>query len=320
MNGASTMTMFTEEAEVRLHQYLDDVRAAANGLIDVDPDEVVGDVREHVEMAFHNAEVPITLLTLEKVLAQLGPPNGWTRDSEKKSTLRQLWERVVAAVVWVRLWGERHYEKTMRSDNAVFAKLSQVLRFGPDEYRLSYLAFGLFTIGVIVWPLLIPAYFLGRAALSLSAGRELGGRKWLVYPPIVLISVPLLLVTLIGPILAGAALADLAVGKAIMAHRHGNEDKLEFVMGLQYIEAIPGQMGLKMIIAALFGALTAFGVWYTTLGIVGSKFPRTLEMVFVPFLNNIEQSTYKTMTFVGAIALMISAILGFRYLQSSGLI
>ena len=317
MTGATTMIQFTSEAEERLAGYLDDVRKAAAELVDVDPDEVAADVHEHVEMALHDAIEPISLLTLEKVLAQLGPPEGWTRDGERKWLPIRLWQRLGALVTKVRIWGERRYEKTMRSDYAAFDKLSRVLRFGPEEYRLAYFTFALFTLGVIVWPLLIPAYFLGRAALAASHGRDLGVRRWLIYPPVVLFSGLLLLAILVVPILAAAIATGSYTFEAIEIFKRGNAEDAEFAEHL--LQGIPSPLAAKPLVAALFAGFAALGVWYTLLGIVARQFPRTVQLMFVPFLDELDRPAFRTIAKVGLIALLASAFFAYRYWQASGL-
>ena len=66
------------------------------------------------------------------------------------------------------------------------------------DWRLAYVAFGLFAFGMIAFPLfpafLIASYFAARAQVSLARerGEALGARKWLVYPPMVIVSIVLL--------------------------------------------------------------------------------------------------------------------------------
>ncbi|HEY0593281.1 MAG TPA: hypothetical protein VGF40_16030, partial [Thermoanaerobaculia bacterium] len=124
----------------------------------VDPDEVERDIRDHVDSALRTAEDPVSRASLDDVLARLGDPSQWVPDDELPAW-RRVWRRVA---------------------------------YGPEEWRLPYLSFGLVVAALVTLPiggalLLIPAWLVSRAALDLPAMRPetLGARKWLIYPPLV---------------------------------------------------------------------------------------------------------------------------------------
>src|SRR5262245_42742041 len=77
MTGVRAMIEFTPSAEARLAHYLEQVRAALAGSPDVNPDEIVADIQEHVETELRGAPKPVSLGDLEGVLDRLGPPSNW---------------------------------------------------------------------------------------------------------------------------------------------------------------------------------------------------------------------------------------------------
>lgn len=183
-----TATAFTAEATARLDDYLRQVRAALDGLPDVSADEVEADIRDHVAAEVRGDGRTVTLVRLEAVLAALGPPAVWRPDAPAAGP-------------------------TFSSKRWLVGVAGTLLR-GPEDWRLAYLCFICF---VLVVPtggiLLIPAYLLGRAAVELARdmGQPLGARRWLVYPGILAVSVPLLLgLAFAPPVVATIVSADLA--------------------------------------------------------------------------------------------------------------
>ena len=59
MTGAIDMIEFTPDAQIRLANYLQQVRSALAGSSDINPDEIEADIREHVENELHDAPQPV---------------------------------------------------------------------------------------------------------------------------------------------------------------------------------------------------------------------------------------------------------------------
>ena len=217
MNGAVLMPPYTAEASARLDRYLQEVRAALARSPDVNPDEIEADIRDHVATELRN-KPHATLTDLERVLAQLGPPEVWAPTPQRAPTaiVFDPMQPVRAVKAWVR------------------GMLNALWR-GPDDWRLAYLTFLLFWVGLITAPIvigipmLIASYFFARAASGLAKEKNtiLGARKWLIYPPIVLVSVPLLLAVVFVPIVA--APATMATVHELADGNNGDADKIEIL-------------------------------------------------------------------------------------------
>ena len=166
------MTEWTPEARSALEAYLARVRASLRGT-SVDAEEVEQDVREHIDVALNGHDDPVSAHDLNVVLERLGRPDQWVPDEEVSP-----WRRA----------------------------MSQILH-GPEDWRLSYLCFGLTVIGLVTAPLggivlWIPAYLLARAAHGYTAtrGESLGPRRWLTDRPLVAGALALLGCFLAGPL------------------------------------------------------------------------------------------------------------------------
>jgi hypothetical protein len=68
------------------------------------------------------------------------------------------------------------------------------VRSGPNEWRLAYMAFGLFLLSLLFLPaggifLMLPAMLVSRACVEVmrDRGEPLGARRWLVDPAIGLV-------------------------------------------------------------------------------------------------------------------------------------
>lgn len=165
------MTEMTNAARERLEEYLRQVESALTAASGVDVDEVVADVREHVEAELSGVERPARLEDLETVLERLGRPEGWVPEEEL----------------------------------GMFRRTIARLQHGPEDWRLAYLAFVLFVVGFLAFEwlggLVIVSFLLARPALSLAErrGGGLGERAWLVYPSLLFVYFVVAVGLFLGP-------------------------------------------------------------------------------------------------------------------------
>ncbi|AMV22827.1 hypothetical protein VT84_00345 [Gemmata sp. SH-PL17] len=293
------------EAAARFDSYLSQVRAALAGTGDVNPGEIEADIREHVENELHAAPRPVPLAALDAVLTKLGPPSQWgtTNDPTLLHRARHLFrERLLAARA-----GTVERAKRVRF----------TLWNGPEDWRLAYLAFGVFALGaltMIVFPIaLVVSYILARAGLAVAAekGIALGaGRKWLLYPPVVLVNLVLLIALVVWPV-AAAGITGREV--AASAHRIENFDRPDPVPrnaremrdaqsrqewkdrvasqveeDRKLLAMIPANPRWAPLVAALFVGFGAFALWWAVLGSVTATFPLSTRAVFHPLCNSFE--------------------------------
>ena len=147
------MIEMTPAARERVDNYLQRMRSELRGTRFGVADEIEQSVREHIEVALAGAQSPVGAAEVIGVLDRLGAPERWLADEE-----RPVWRRLLDKI-----------------------------RSSPEDWRLAYLAFGLFLASFIFMPaggvlLLIPAMLVSRAYIELARdrGEVLGARRWLV--------------------------------------------------------------------------------------------------------------------------------------------
>jgi len=167
----------TPDAESRLDQYLLRVRRSVRGT-SMEPEGIDRDIRAHVEQALEGTSQPVTRPDLDRVLDRLGEPHQWVPDEEMPFLRR----------------------------------MGMVLTGGPEDWRLAYLSFGLTLLGVIAFPiggllLILAAFVLSRAAVDYAETRgiDLTARRWLLYPALVFILLPIAFVVLSAPVVGAGA-------------------------------------------------------------------------------------------------------------------
>jgi hypothetical protein len=321
MTGAILMTTFTPEAEARLEEYLRQVRAAVARDPEVSPDEIEADLREHIETEFRSAIRPVTLTELEAVLVRLGPPQAWATEASRSAK-----DVVVGDLTALGRWFRTRTRGV----------LSTLWR-GPEDWRLSYLAFGLFCLGLLTLPivvgvlLLAASYVMGRAAAELAKdkGTTLGARRWLVYPGVLVVSVPLFLAVLLWPAVAAPAAVeavdhyDDVVRDAEMAERGVRGaprwpiDRVE--QARRVMGAIPGPRDWAEPVAGGFALVGALSLWWTIAGVAMWAFPKWPVVVFHPLLDGYDGWHGLKLAAVAGVAFLIWLGFATRFVEAAGL-
>ncbi len=286
------MTVLTDSAANRLHDYLAQVRVALDAHPDVSSEEVTADVQEHISTEFARVNRPVTLEELEAVLARLGPPNQWGN----VGTTSQAFAAGVTPFD-----GKEFLRELRRKLLGVLATLWR----GPEDWRLPYLTFGLTLLAPLTLGIsLLIAYLLGRATIDLAheKGQPLGARRWLVYPAILTVNGSLLFSLLFGPALVAANYASLEFEDALRAERAWLEfegmqkgstlakpgaDRAHY----ERILAVPRKMHVtnKSHGETVFASLAAIGplaAWWAILGLAMWSFPKWITTIFHPLLDD----------------------------------
>ncbi|MBX9578887.1 MAG: hypothetical protein K2X87_01140 [Gemmataceae bacterium] len=309
-------------AEARLAAYLDQVRAVLTRTPEVSADEIAADVREHIEHELVGTARPVGLGDLEAVLGRLGPPSGWVPSS-----------RGAAPAAGSGFPGIRPYLRER------WRVAREVLWRGPHDWRLAYLAFGLFALGVLAFPLfplfLVLSYVLARAGLAAAReqGVEVGpARGWLLYPPVALVSTVLLLAVVAVPF--GATAAVVAMTQDADHHqrweRAGRPDNPQYrtfypTAGLwgrgelrtrfpdatttqdRLLGVFPGPEDVREVLGVGFVGAGVFALWGAVVGLLAGAFPGAVRAVFVPYFAGSDGTTARR---VGVLCVLLVAIWG----------
>lgn len=256
------MIEMTPAARERFDNYLQRLRSELRGSRSVAADEVEQSVREHIEIALAGAPTPVGTAEVAGVLDRLGPPERWLADEE-----RPMWRRALERV-----------------------------RSGPEDWRLAYLAFGLFLLSVVFLPvggflLLIPAMLVSRAVVELARdrGEPLGARRWLVYP-----SIAIILAIATGLLIAGPGIASMA---AILGH-----DGIEQMLDVPQTEA-----GKVRLVFGIGGVM--FGSWWIVAAAFCAAFLRPIRFVFAPLLDGLTRRHFAVLAGIGALVAAAGATL-----------
>jgi hypothetical protein len=284
------MVRLTPEARAYLDDYLADVRSAVVGHQSLSPDEIEQDVRDHVYSALEGAREPVTAPQVAAVLDRLGPPAQWVADEP-----RSVWKYLADKLKPV---GHKAVEqiKALPSDAYQVGRgLAARVRGLSHDWRLSYVAFGLFAFGLIAFPLfpafLLASYFAARAdvALARERGTTLGARRWLVYPPLVVVSLVLFFILAAWPI-------GPAVGLSHQIPRSLWGDAGE-IMHVSPRAVQP--------VSAVYLAVGAVSLWWAIASLVTLRFPGLPGLLFPPFGSKIRRIDALIVLFLSAAVFVV---------------
>lgn len=306
MTGAAAMTAFTPAAEARLIDYLAQVRQALYANPDVSPDEVEADVREHIDTEFVGLNRPVTLGELDVVLNRLGPPTQWatagavSQPRPGPGVITLDWKAFVSAA--------------RRRMKGVFATLWR----GPEDWRLAYITFALTLLAPLTAGLsLVVAYFFGRAASELARdkGEPLGARRWLIYPAVVVVSLPLFLGLMFAPAVIVSVQLEEERTRAARYEFRGWEDsgghplreseRAGYEQLLSAVRALPGTGDVQEVLFLMFVFVGTLAAWWTILGLAMWAFPKWATTLFHPLLDGYDYLHGVRLAACGGVGLLV---------------
>jgi len=284
------MSRLTDAAQKRLDEYLQQVRACLQGCETVDADEVQRDITEHIETELTGTAEPVSVNQLDDVLRRLGSPSQWVPPEE---------------ATWWR-------------------KATLKLRRDAGNWPLAYAAFGIFLLFLLLyfvsvqygfmWPtrfrpffpwgrfaaliLLLASFCVARAALSTAdRAKELGARRWLIYPPLLLIYIPLCLIIFLWPALPPVWSRGFLSWAPVSAR------PLSFYEPVYHM---PGQLSYGRTISGIRLAIE-LALWWAGLSVVLLIWPGLVRIIFRPFADWFNRK-WATLLLLIAILLIIVCI------------
>lgn len=253
------MIELTHNAQKSLDKYLHQARAYLKGAKSVDAAEVEQNISEHIQNELEGAAEPVSAEELETVLRKLGSPEQWVPEDE---------------LPWWR-------------------KMMLRVRTGPEDWRLAYLSFGLFVLGVLILPtgaILIAAGFIAaRATLSVVEDpTQLKAQKWFLYPSLIVVYLALL----------GAFLALPLPGLVMLWEEWENtlSDRFKVVDDMHYWLA-----GGSFFAGSL-------GLWWLIQGVVLLARPNIPRVLFRPFAAGFNRKWALVLICVGFAVLVASLV------------
>jgi hypothetical protein len=265
------MCEMTVAARRCLDSYLAEVRSWLRHCPSVDAAEVERDVVEHIQHALEGAPVAVDAPELQRVLRGLGSPSQWVAQEE---------------LSWL--------QRTLLT-----------LRSGPDDLRLGYLAFGLLVGTLFISACLnraigfggsLPYLLLGIAVsfvfarACLAAASDLNGaQKWLIYPSLIVVYLPVTLILLLWPVPA-AMLVE------VLLTEPGAPRSLAWARGYH------------------LGTITAFGlatfgaVWWGFLSFVAWRWPEVVRDCYAPFASGFHRKPMYLTVSLGCLILFLTCM------------
>jgi hypothetical protein len=246
----------TRNAQSELDRYLRRVRAALRGHSSVDADEVERDIRGHIDAALAESPPPVSEIHLRAVLDQLGSPSQWVPPDELS-----VWRKALVR-----------------------------LRSGPEDWRLTYATFALLVAGPLFgWPiggvLFVASVLVSRATLELleGEGEPVGARRWLLYPPLLVVDVGLLATIFMAPPLLFATLADPTI----------RADAVEWVPK-------PFWVSFSLLVGVVAGT------WWVSLGFALMWRYPAVHAIFWPFAEWVERRHGVRLVYVGILVMAVA--------------
>ncbi len=271
------MIELSASAKKSLDEYLRQVRAYLRWSKTVDSGEVEQNITEHIENELGESRPPVSAEALNAVLSRLGRPWHWVPEEKLP-----WWRKVI-----------------MRLSN------------GPEDWRLAYISFGLLvgagllayiSLGLLVgtgWmandarpfavmPFAIvffASFVAARAAVASADGEGgLGGRRWLVYPPLIISYA-----FVAGMALYGVTWFGSGLGQSLW-RTEGVTDHV-----------VIGKGAFLCIITAI-----VIGLWWIVLGVVIYLTPETVKGIFRPFADRCSRKWGGWLLGIGLVVVVVS--------------
>jgi hypothetical protein len=257
------MVSLSPEAQSHLERYIRLIKMALREHSSVDADEVERDVLGHIETELAGQPEPVDAGQLLDVLDRLGTPDEW-------------------------LPTEPAFER------------SYPLPSRPEDWRSAYLTLAIFLAGpvlflpMLLWPLppllFVLSFLCARVTVARSAERDeqLGARRWLVYPALI--------------VWYGVFLIGLVGGPALFTAVFVAADPM-------LPSRLTGWFGEPAWIGALSSIGALLGTWWMLLGLLLREFPRGVHATFRPFADWFEQRHAMRVSLAGGTLLVLSGVI-----------
>ena len=271
-----------------MDDYLRQVRWYLRWSKTMDASEVEQNITEHIESELGESGGPVSCDALNAVLGRLGSPQQWVPEEE---------------LPWWR-------------------KVMMKLSTGPEDWRLAYISLGLLvaagwlaylSLGLLAGPgwvandarlfavvpfaiVFFASFAAARAAVASAYGEGgLGGRRWLVYPSLII-----LYAFVAGMALFGVTWFGFGMGLSLW-HTEGVAEYVVIGEG------------------AFLGIVTAIvtGLWWIVLGVVLYAAPGMVRTMFRPFA---DRSSRKWGGWLLGIGLLVAVVPAFVLAYMSGAI
>ncbi len=250
------MIRLTPEAEKIRDDYLQQAHTRLEAASGTDPDEVGRDLLEHIDRELQGAEQPVSASILRQVLERLGRPEEWVGEQDLS-----WWRQAIVR-----------------------------LRGGPEDWRLAYASIAVLVVGTpLIGPFgVLGSFLLARAAVEEPPDyRQSPGKKWLIYPSLLLVYIPIAWVLFCWP-----------------PHLTGY---FRPVFDLFRPSLRPDDLPRSLTQLAV--SAIALALWWGVLLVLVRNWPQALKALFRPFADSVgARQVGHVVNTAGAVALALSGI------------
>ena len=278
------MKKLTEDAKVRLDKYLDQARNSLCKCTSIDADEVESDIKTHIETELEGTDEPVSLKNLEAILDRLGSPTQWVPEEE---------------IAWWR-------------------KVILRLRKGPEDWRLAYISFGLLMFAFLAGRqlsyfagrhtfllLILASFILARAAIYTAGDtKELGGQRWLLYPSLLIVYIPLAVLVVIWPVIPVTIMAET------QTHAFSHPPT--------YLKFIPNYPGSQFYTFWISAGAAIIGLWWAVLGIFCCFSPKLVRAVLRPFADRFKRRYIIGLISIAVILVLLGGVMAILFAARQG--
>lgn len=284
------MVEFNEGAKLCLEEYLKKIKEYLRHSKTINVEEVTQNIIDHIEEELGHTSAPVSVDELNAVLEKLGSPERWISEDDLP-----LWRKVL-----------------MR------------LHFGPEDWRLSYFSFVLLIISLCLLPqhrfdlavlvmfpvvamhngisfvLFIASFILARAVIRIHSlqNQQIVAQKWLVYPTLILMYLPLTIVLLLWPIPPLVLVASDGLEQWPAAYN----------IWINITNTTNGGVKYTLIWIGLITFIAS--IWWIILSFLFFKKSLFFKKIFFPFLGDIDKSTIKIIMRILVLLMFFSFCVG----------
>jgi len=250
-------------AQRTLDQYLRQVKAYLRGSRSVDVTDVEQSIHEHIETELEGRAEPVGADQLAGILKKLGSPQQWVPDEELP-----WWRRALLG-----------------------------LQVGPEDWRLAYLSFALLLLGlvgfsysILFWIFVLGSCLTARAGLSAAADLdELKAQKWLLYPGLLVLYIPLFLFIMFWPI-------------GFLLPFAWDIEQFQWLYR-KWLEVFGSEFDTtRYWMTATYLVSAATTIWWTILGLIALKRLNLVKSIFHPFADRLDRK--RVGCFIGAVFIL----------------
>ena len=313
------MVEFSERAQIRLDKYMRKVSVYLRGCKTVNADDIIQNIMDHIASEVVNSTSPISDEELDNVLKKLGSPEKWVPQEEwpwwKKIIVRlqvgpEDWRLsylsfafLLIGILCLLLLGKSR-STYINNEDLININLIQQMNDVTglqgstvlDNQKAHTAISGRRYNSLLFLIFLFASFIFSRATVNLMTDQQgLIGKKWLIYPSLIAVYVPILCFLILWPV--------ILLGILINQLSH-----LE-IWYEKWLDITNAQAGTqKYYILLGLTIVLSLSLWWALFWSSILKHPTPIKNIFRPFFDGFSQKIGKTLFFTALGITILSCI------------